>query len=337
MRPLVTIIMATYNRAHFIVETLQSIQSQVFTNWECLIIDDGGYDNTIDVIALLLEKDTRIQFFKRPDSYIKGLPGSRKYGLDLAQGDYVILFDDDDIVHPQNLELCVKELSKQNVSFCRYLRNVFFDDFDYNFEFSKDYASFFVTKSDVEKLLINELPFNSCAVMWHRTCFDGNRFVEHLMYAEEWELYSRILSSDIKGISIEKCLFFGRKHADSNTGEFYSNNPIRRASKKDAILLVIESLKEKQLLSSLLLRYFVTMATDFKEYNLFTQIITLLELSIFEKIKWQFFYSTFPLRLSVYKLKKKIPKNIIHENSTLFWHTSGSDKNGTAVSRIEKK
>ena len=337
MRPLVTIIMATYNRAHFIVETLQSIQSQVFTNWECLIIDDGGSDNTIDVIAPLLEKDTRFQFFKRPDSYIKGLPGSRNYGLDLAQGDYVIFFDDDDIVHPQNLELCVKELSKQNVSFCRYLRNVFFDDFDYNFEFSKDYASFFVTKSDVEKLLINELPFNSCAVMWHRTCFDGNRFVEHLMYAEEWELYSRILSSDIKGISIEKCLFFGRKHADSNTGEFYSNNPIRRASKKDAILLVIESLKEKQLLSSLLLRYFVTMATDFKEYNLFTQIITLLELSIFEKIKWQFFYSTFPLRLSVYKLKKKIPKNIIHENSTLFWHTSGSDKNGTAVSRIEKK
>ncbi|RTY93153.1 glycosyltransferase family 2 protein [Flavobacterium sp. RSP46] len=337
MRPLVTIIMATYNRAHFIVETLQSIQSQVFTNWECLIIDDGGSDNTIDVIAPLLEKDTRFQFFKRPDSYIKGLPGSRNYGLDLAQGDYVIFFDDDDIVHPQNLELCVKELSKQNVSFCRYLRNVFFDDFDYNFEFSKDYASFFVTKSDVEKLLINELPFNSCAVMWHRTCFDGNRFVEHLMYAEEWELYSRILSSDIKGISIEKCLFFGRKHADSNTGEFYSNNPIRRASKKDAILLVIESLKEKQLLSSLLLRYFVTMATDFKEYNLFTQIITLLELSIFEKIKWQFFYSTFPLRLSVYKLKKKIPKNIIHENSTLFWHTSGSHKNGTAISRIKKK
>ena len=164
------------------------------------------------------------------------------------------------------------------------------------------------TKSDVEKLLINELPFNSCAVMWHRACFEGNRFEEHLMYAEEWELYSRILSSDIKGISIEKCLFFGRKHANSNTGEFYSNNPIRRASKKEAILLVIKNLKEKQLLSPSLLRYFVTQAADFKEYNLFTQIITLLELSIFERIKWQFFYSTFPLRLSVYKLKKVVQK-----------------------------
>ena len=274
MKPKVTIIMATYNRSKYIVETLNSIQSQVFTNWECLIIDDGGSDNTIDVISPLLEKDRRFQFFKRPDTYIKGLPGSRNYGLDLAKGDLII----------------------------------FFDDFDYNFEFSKEYTSFFVTKSDVEKILINELPFNSCAVMWHRACFEQNRFEEHLMYAEEWELYSRILSSDIKGISIEKCLFFGRKHANSNTGEFYNNNPIRRASKKEAILLVIKNLKEKQLLSPSLLRYFVTQATDFKEYNLFAQIITLLELSIFEKIKWQFFYSTFPLRLSVYKLKKTFRK-----------------------------
>ncbi|MBQ0908406.1 glycosyltransferase family 2 protein [Flavobacterium sp. F-328] len=308
MKPKVTIIMATYNRSKYIVETLNSIQSQVFTNWECLIIDDGGSDTTIDVIAPLLEKDRRFHFFKRPDTYIKGLPGSRNYGLDLAKGDFIIFFDDDDIVHPQNLEICVEELSKQNVFFCRYLRNVFFDDFDYNFEFSKEYTSFFVTKSHVEKLLINELPFNSCAVMWHRECFKENRFEEHLMYAEEWELYSRILSSDIKGISIEKCLFFGRKHANSNTGEFYNNNPIRRASKKEAILLVIKNLKDKQLLSSSLLRYFVTLATDFREYNLFTQIITLLELSIFERIKWQFFYSTFPLRLSVYKLKKTFRK-----------------------------
>jgi glycosyltransferase involved in cell wall biosynthesis len=300
--------MATYNRSKYIVETLNSIQSQFFTNWECLIIDDGGTDNTLEVIKPILNKDSRFKFSKRPDNYKKGLPGCRNYGIDSAQGDYIIFFDDDDIVHPQNLELCVEELSKQNVSFCRYLRNVFFDEFDYNFEFSKDYTSFFVTKSDVEKLLINELPFNSCAVMWHRACFEGNRFEEHLMYAEEWELYSRILSSDIKGISIEKCLFFGRKHANSNTGEFYSNNPIRRASKKEAILLVIKNLKEKQLLSPSLLRYFVTQAIDFKEYHLFAQIIALLELSIFERIKWQFFYSTFPLRLSVYKLKKTFRK-----------------------------
>lgn len=92
MIPKVTIIMATYNRAHFIVESLHSIQNQTFENWECFIIDDGGTDNTIEVIKPVLEKDFRFQFLNRPESYKKGLPGCRNYGLDLAKGDYVVFF-----------------------------------------------------------------------------------------------------------------------------------------------------------------------------------------------------------------------------------------------------
>jgi len=304
----VTIIMATYNRAHFIIETLQTIQKQTFTDWECLIIDDGGTDNTLKVISPILENDNRFQYLKRPATYQKGLPGCRNYGLDLAKGNFVIFFDDDDIVHPQNLELCVFELAKYEVSFCRYLREVFFEDFDYNFDYSKTYSSFNIDIDDIEKLLKNELPFNSCAVMWKKECFANNKFVEHLMYAEEWELYSRILSSGFKGISIDKCLFYGRKHPNSNTGEFYNNNPIRRASKKEAVLLVIQNLKEKQLLTYSLLRYFVQLSLNFKEYNLFNQILKIVELPTFEKRKWQLFYKTLPLRLWFFGKWKKMKK-----------------------------
>ena len=304
MKPIVTIIMATYNRAPFILEALQSIQKQSFIDWECLIIDDGGNDNTQEVIAPILEWDKRFYFYKRIEVYQKGLPGCRNYGLDLAKGDYVIFFDDDDIVHPQNLELCVLELSRNDVSFCRYLRSVFFDDFDYNFEYSTTYSSFNIDVNDIEKLLKNELPFNSCAVMWKKECFASYRFVEHLMYAEEWELYSRILTTGIKGVSINKCLFYGRKHLQSNTGEFYSFNPIRRASFVNAVLLVIKNLNDKQLFTDSLLRYFLTIAADYKEYNLFGQIINNIELSLFDKLKWQLFYDTFEIRLLMYRIKE---------------------------------
>jgi glycosyltransferase involved in cell wall biosynthesis len=308
MNPKVTIIMATYNRAHFIVETLQSIQNQSFTNWECLIIDDGGTDNTKEVIFSILEQEPRFHFLPRPDLYLKGLPGCRNYGLDLAKGEYVIFFDDDDIVHPLNLELCVLELEDVNVSFCRYIRNVFFENFDYRFDFSKHYNSFFIDKKDIEKILKNELPFNSCAIMWKAACFKNNRFTENLMYAEEWELYTRIIASGFRGISIEKCLFFGRKHENSNTGEFYTNNPIRRASYAEAILLVVRNLNEKQLLSVSLKRYFISLSIDFVEYNLFEAIINILELPTFEKLKWQFFYFSFSIRLPIYKIKKALQK-----------------------------
>jgi glycosyltransferase involved in cell wall biosynthesis len=305
MKKKVTIIMATYNRSHFILESLLSIQNQTYSEFECLIIDDGGTDNTLEVITPVLNKDSRFKFLKRLDNYKKGLPGCRNYGIDLAQGDYIIFFDDDDIVHPQNLELCTVELTKTEVSFCRYQREVFFNEFDYNFDYSKIYTTFKIDSSDVERVLNHELPFNSCAVMWKRECFEKNRFVEHLMYAEEWELYSRIISSGFKGISINKCLFYGRKHANSNTGEFFQNNPVRMASQADAVVLVVQNLKEKQLLTNSLIQYFITISISFKEYDLFNRILNVLDLNIFKSLKWIFFYQSYPLRLSIYKLKKR--------------------------------
>ncbi|WP_366184797.1 glycosyltransferase family 2 protein [Flavobacterium ovatum] len=307
MSPKVSIIVATYNRANFIVEALQSIQSQVFNDWECIIIDDGGTDNTIEVLTPILQKDNRFRYFKRTDNYQKGLPGSRNYGLDLAQGDYIIFFDDDDIAHPQNLELCVHELADPAISFCRYIRNVFTGDFDYTiFDFSKSYTSFDIGKKDIYRILTNELQFNSCAVMWKKVCFVENKFEESLMYAEEWELYSRIITSGFKGVSISKTLFYGRKHPNSNTGEFYQNNPTRRSSFAMAIILVVSDLERKRILSKLILRYFITRSIEFKEYDLFCRIITELKISLLEKLKWYFFYMLLPLRLIIYRIKKRI-------------------------------
>ena len=153
MSPTVSIIMATYNRAQYIVESIKSIQAQTFENWECLIIDDGGTDNTGEVLEPILQEDKRFSYLKRTDKNEKGLPGSRNYGLDIAKGDYIIFFDDDDIAHPQNLEICLDEFAKEDISFCRYIRLAFRGDFEYSFDFSKAYTSFYIDKNDIFKIL----------------------------------------------------------------------------------------------------------------------------------------------------------------------------------------
>jgi glycosyltransferase involved in cell wall biosynthesis len=308
MKPRVSIIIATFNREKYFLETLLSIQKQTFTDWECLIVDDGSTDKTVEIITPLLEREPRFQYYLRPESYKKGTSGCRNYGLDLAKGEYVIFFDDDDIVHPQNLEVCVEELSNKDISFCRYIREVFFGDFHYAFDYSKTYLSFYIDINDIERMLKNELHFNSCAVMWRRECFDNIRFNVSISYADEWELYSRILSTGIKGISIEKCLFFGRKHPDSITGEYNRKNAIRRASHAEAILLVVQNLKEKQLLTYSLKRYFMALSIEFKEYNLFETLLNVLDLPTFEKMKWQVFYAVLPLRLVIHRKKKALKK-----------------------------
>lgn len=307
MTPKVSIIMATYNRAHFIVETLESIQNQTFEDWECLIIDDGGNDNTKEVISEILEKDNRFQFCQRPEKYKKGLSGCRNYGLDLAKGDCVIFFDDDDFVHPDNLKMTFEMIIDNDVDFCHYQKKSYtIDKPVLNEAIVKKIE--LLTKKDIAKIITQEIGLASCTVLWKKKCFEKNRFNEDLQYAEEWECYSRIISEGFNGVVIDTILYYNRKHAKSNTAEFYKNNSIRRTSYAEAILLVFNNLVEYELLTKKLLHYFIQLSLNFKEYKLFQQLLISSQLSKFKKLKWHFFYFSLPLRLFVYGKWKIIKK-----------------------------
>ena len=60
--PLVSIIIPTYNRVHLIGDTLDSVLSQTYTNWECIVVDDGSTDGTNELLVEYLKKDKRIQY-----------------------------------------------------------------------------------------------------------------------------------------------------------------------------------------------------------------------------------------------------------------------------------
>lgn len=304
--PKVSIIMATFNRANFIAETLVAIQNQTFTDWECLIIDDGGTDNTKEVIAPIIEKDSRFKFHLRPSNYKKGPSGCRNYGLDLAKGNFISLFDDDDIPHPQNLEICVEELiNSTNIYFCRYERNVFFEEFHYSFDLSKTYTKFLIDEKDVSKMLTNELQIITTSVMWRSECFKENHFMPNLIYGEEWELYARIVSDGFNGISISKVLFFGRKHSNSLTGEYLNKNSLHRSSYADAMVLAVENLQQKKLLNYFITRYFIVVSHNFEEYNLFNRIIKALKLSFLKEIQWRIFFFSLKIRLPINRFRSK--------------------------------
>jgi glycosyltransferase involved in cell wall biosynthesis len=307
MNPKVTIIMATYNRAHFIVETLHSIQQQTFHDWECLIIDDGGTDNTKEVITPILEKDIRFQFLKRPKTYLKGLPGCRNFGLDIAKGDNIIFFDDDDIIHPDNLKISLSVIENEQVAFCHYQKKAFEKNIP-EFAFKEPKIQQMLNVTFLYDVITHQIGLASCTVLWSKKCFKNLRFREELLYAEEWECYSRILSEGFEGLIIENVLYFNRKHPNSNTGEFYSNNPIRKKSKSDAALLVIKYLKEKNLLTDSIIRYFVHFSLNFKENFLFERVLNEIKLNDWARFKWIVFFKLLPLKVTVYRFKKNILK-----------------------------
>jgi glycosyltransferase involved in cell wall biosynthesis len=308
-KPKISIVMPTYNRAYLIGETLESILAQTFDSWECIIVDDHSNDNTIEIVTPFLE-DERFKFTTKPEGFSKGANASRNYGLDLSQGEYIYWFDSDDIIHPLTFELCMDEFLKNTIDFCRFERAVFFDDFDTKcFEnYSVDKKEFFIDISQIEIILNNKLPFNTCSLIWKRESLGSEKFSNQLLYAEEWEFYSRLISNNLKGININKILIYARKHSESQTHEYNLNSPIRVEAKKEAAFLIVENLAKKNLLTCSLKRYFICLSLNFKEYNMFEQIIEVMELPLFEKIKWQLFYFILPLRLLAYKVKTNILK-----------------------------
>lgn len=305
--PQVSIIMATYNRAHFILETLESIIGQSYQNWECIIVDDGGTDNTADVLNPILKSDVRFQYVKRSNLHEKGLPGCRNYGIHLAKGEYIIFFDDDDIVHPENLALCVKHLKLSDKDFCRYQRDVFHGTFHFDFDKQTQCPSSPLDgKNIVGDMITGVLPFNSCTVMWKKSCFDDTLFDESLLFAEEWECYSRILMNGFKGITIDKVLFYGRKHSNSNTGEYQSKNPVRTQSKVKAAQLIISNLNANGLLNYKMAKYFLALSKSLNAPSVYKHILTQASLSNSDKNKLKNRNRYHNLIVAMYKTKKML-------------------------------
>ncbi len=306
MPPQVTIIMATYNRAHLIVETLHSIKAQTFTDWECLIVDDGGKDNTEEVITPILRKDSRFRLLRRLENFKKGLSGARNYGIESAKGRYIVFFDDDDIVHPENLQTCLKILDSSGHSFCRYEKKPFTGVWKSEvLEKQPIFHSGVIDLTKLEKVVMGKIPFASCCVLWKQECFSDNRFNEDLLYAEEWECYTRILSAGYSGVSINKILYFNRKHPKSNTGEFFAKNPVRKKSKIKATLLIIQNLASKKKLSPKLEKFFLQTGFKLGSKSIIEETLVSTNSAPLKKFKYRMGFIIYPFLRPIFVFKGK--------------------------------
>lgn len=99
---LITVIIPTFNRAHLIERTIESVRQQKFQDWECIIVDDHSTDNTKEVVEDYCKRDARFHYLVNEGK--KGAQGARNTGLKHAQNDWVVFFDSDDVMHGDMLE-----------------------------------------------------------------------------------------------------------------------------------------------------------------------------------------------------------------------------------------
>lgn len=112
---LVSIIIPTYNRSELLIRTLESLIAQTYTNWECIIVDDGSNNIEISSIISFIDKKNKFIFLQRPKKFKKGPSTCRNIGLSQSKGNYIQFFDDDDVMYPQMLEIKINTFLKKQI------------------------------------------------------------------------------------------------------------------------------------------------------------------------------------------------------------------------------
>lgn len=102
-RPLVSVIIPTYNHAHFLGRALQSVMDQTYSNWEAFVIDNHSIDRTDDLVRKF--PDPRIHLLKIHNGGV--IAASRNLGLAQANGDWVAFLDSDDCWYVRKLETII--------------------------------------------------------------------------------------------------------------------------------------------------------------------------------------------------------------------------------------
>jgi glycosyltransferase involved in cell wall biosynthesis len=107
-RPLVSVVIPTYNRADLLLETLEGVFTQTLDDFEVIVINDGSTDDTLErLLPLQRQHKSRFRIVTQPNG---GIGVAKNRGLQEATGQYVALLDDDDLWKPDKLRLQVDYL-----------------------------------------------------------------------------------------------------------------------------------------------------------------------------------------------------------------------------------
>jgi glycosyltransferase involved in cell wall biosynthesis len=219
---LCSIIIPTFNRESLIQYTLDSILNQTYVNWECILVDDGSIDNTVEIIKKNVNTDSRFRFYDRPFYLKKGANSCRNFGFSKISGEYVQWFDSDDIMMPSMIEEKISKMifEKSDIVIARlgFFKNDindFYTDDRFNIESES-----------------NNLPFDFFAGnFWFQTSQPLFRkfflskqkklFNLNLKRNQETELFVRLLIQNPKISYLNDILILQRIH-EKSIGGFYS-------------------------------------------------------------------------------------------------------------------
>lgn len=205
--PIISVISPIYNGQKYINNLISSLENQTFKDFEFILIDDGSKDDTVKIAKKILNKtNINYKILKQENG---GQSKARNYGLENAQGKWVVTIDSDDTIQSNYLNNLYEAVKNENcdVAFCdiQYVKenNVFFEtneEFNYQVLDGKDCFS---------KFIMHEVAIGPCTLIINKKHLEKLKlfYNENSRYSEEFIFICSLLYNSDKVAHVNQKLY----------------------------------------------------------------------------------------------------------------------------------
>jgi len=220
--PKISIIVPVHNVEKYLAECLDSILSQTFTDFECILVNDNSPDKSPEICDEYAKKDPRIKVIHKKEN--EGLPQARKTGFNESIGDYILYADSDDWMEPLMLERLYSLAEKENYDIVYCCTDDFYDSLEYGKPAVRFY--FDARKMNKEEILVNMIKYKFDCVVWNklfkRELFKNIIFPKLWQFEDAYICVQLLLNANRVGYEYS-VLYHHRNHPNSLVGRIFDN------------------------------------------------------------------------------------------------------------------
>ncbi|WP_162141536.1 glycosyltransferase [Desulfoscipio gibsoniae] len=210
--PMVSVIVPYFNMQKYIKQTVNSVFSQTYSNWELIIVDDGSTQveakAELDNLRSLYRDNKKVRIIEKENG---GLGSARNHGIKYSKGSYILPLDSDDIIHPKYLELGVRALENNPDLAAVSCYVNFFND-------GEEPTSIidYVIPYDLNEVMITcENRAGVATSLFRKDIFSFISYDESLFSYEDWDLWWSLAEKNYQVEVMPEILFHYRRRKAS--------------------------------------------------------------------------------------------------------------------------
>lgn len=219
--PVVSIIVPIYNVREYLAECLESVRQQSFTEWECILINDGSTDGSGTICNAYAGEDNRFKVIHQANS---GVSSARNAGLNIAKAPFLSFIDSDDYISLNFYESILQRMqetgAEYGVSFFSFVAGKAEESEIINhirLDAFKEKPSFLSDRKSVIRNIKNLMTAGCWGSVYSRNLWEGEHFPVGVDLGEDLAIIPKIIIKAEKAVRLHESTYFYRRHTGSLT------------------------------------------------------------------------------------------------------------------------